>query len=221
MKPLVFVFRSVALALVVGVVGCSATEIALREKVFGSAKRDQLVDRVEDAREAQQAAKEQFASALEEFLSMTGGQGTKLEAKYKALKTQSESAAARASAVSARIRKVESVGQALFSEWESELSQYKTPALRQSSESMLRSTRQQYDRLIGAMRAAESRMQPVLDVFNEQVLFLKHNLNAQAIASLQGTAAQVESDVANLIRELEASIAEANEFIDQMGKPAA
>lgn len=198
--------------------GCAATEIAFREKVFGSAKRDQLVDRVEDAREAQQAAKEQFASALEEFLAMTGGGGTKLEAKYKELKSQSESVASRASAVSARIKKVEAVGGSLFSEWEAELSQYKTPALRQSSEAMLKSTRQQYDRLVGAMKAAESKMQPVLDVFNEQVLFLKHNLNAQAVASLQGTAAQVETDVANLIRELESSITEANAFIDQMGK---
>jgi hypothetical protein len=199
-------------------VACASTEIALRESVFGSAKREQLVDRVEDAREAQQAAKEQFASALEEFLAMTGGGGTKLEAKYKELKSQSEAAASRAAAVRSRIKKVEAVGAALFSEWESELKQYKTPALRQSSESMMRSTRVQYDRLIGVMKAAEGKMQPVLEVFDEQVLFLKHNLNAQAIASLQGTASQVETDVANLIRDLEASITEANAFIDQMGK---
>lgn len=197
---------------------CASTEIALREKVFGSAKREQLVDRVEDAREAQEEAKVQFASALEEFLAMTGGGGTKLEAKYKELKSQSEEAASRADAVRSRIKKVEAVGSSLFSEWESELSQYKTPALRQSSESMMRSTREQYDRLIGVMKTAEGKMQPVLDVFDEQVLFLKHNLNAQAIASLQGTASQVETDVANLIRDLEASITEANTFIDQMGK---
>lgn len=198
--------------------GCAATEIAVREKVFGSAKREQLVDRVQDAQEAQQEAKEQFSSALEEFLSITGGGGSALEAKYKELKGQAAAAESRASAVRSRVAKVEAVGGSLFSEWENELEQYKSPALRASSETMLRDTRRQYDRLLGAMKTAESKMQPVIDVFNEQVLFLKHNLNAQAVASLQGTASQVEADVAALIRELEASIAEANTFIIQMGK---
>jgi hypothetical protein len=200
---------------------CAATEIAVREKVFGSAKREQLVHRVQEARDAQDAAKERFASALDEFLALTGSGGSKLEATYRRLKSQSESAASRAGAVRSRIAKVEAVAASLFKEWEAELSQYKTASLRASSEQMLRGTRSQYDRLIGVMKAAEAKMQPVLDAFDEQVLFLKHNLNAQAIASLQGTVSQVESDVTTLIRELEASIAEANAFIDQMGRHSA
>lgn len=197
--------------------GCASTGIAIREQ-FGYAKREQLVDRVQDARDAQEDAKEQFASALDEFLALTGGTGTKLETAYKQLKNQSESASSRAEKVSSRIASVEAVAASLFKEWEKELAQYRTPQLRDSSERMLRDTQGQYNRLIGAMKAAEAKMQPVLDVFNEQVLYLKHNLNAQAIASLQGTVNQVESDVAALIRELEASIAEANTFIDQMDR---
>ena len=38
------------------------------------------------------------------------------------------------------------------------------------------------------MRLAESRIEPVLKSFRDQVLFLKHNLNAKAIASLRGGA---------------------------------
>lgn len=52
--------------------------------------------------------------------------------------------------------------------------------------------------------------------FYDQVLFLKHNLNARAIASLKGNVASIESDIAVLIREMEASIREANRFIDAM-----
>ncbi|MDX2114747.1 MAG: DUF2959 family protein [Planctomycetota bacterium] len=195
---------------------CSSTGIAIREQL-GYAKREQLVDRVEDARDAQDAAKEQFASALDEFLALTGSTGTSLEQTYNKLRKQSERAASRADTVRTRIKSVEAVSSSLFREWEKELEQFKTPALRAQSESMLRDTRAQYERLIGAMKAAEARMQPVLDVFSEQVLFLKHNLNAQAVASLRGTASQIESDVGSLIAELEASIAEANAFIDQMG----
>ena len=78
-------------------------------------------------------------------------------------------------------------------------------------------TKGQYEQLLRAMKAAESKMKPVLAAFKDQELFLKHNLNAQAIASLSGTAAQIQSDVTNLIRDMEVSIAEANKFIEQMG----
>jgi len=48
------------------------------------------------------------------------------------------------------------------------------------------------------------------------VLFLKHNLNAQAIASLGAQVGEIDSKVQDLVREMEASIAEANEFIAAM-----
>jgi hypothetical protein len=51
----------------------------------------------------------------------------------------------------------------------------------------------------------------------DQVLFLKHNLNAKDIVSLRGELVQVESDTDKLIKELEASIAEADRFIQETG----
>jgi hypothetical protein len=66
------------------------------------------------------------------------------------------------------------------------------------------------------MKTASSKMDPVLRGFNDRVLFLKHNLNAQAIASLSGDVRMIEGDVARLISEMNASIAEADAFIGQM-----
>mgnify|MGYP003898698293 CR=1 FL=1 len=45
-------------------------------------------------------------------------------------------------------------------------------------------TRRRYDDLMRVMRRAADRMDPVLATFRDQVLFLKHNLNAQAVGSL-------------------------------------
>lgn len=59
-------------------------------------------------------------------------------------------------------------------------------------------------------------MQPVLTSMRDHVLYLKHNLNAQAIASLQGELASIESDVADLVRDMETSINEVQRFIDEM-----
>ena len=103
--------------------------------------------------------------------------------------------------------------EALFEEWEGELTQYSSPSLRASSEKQLTATRDRYDRLMVVMRKAESGMDPVLDAFRDQVLFLKHNLNAQAISSLQDEASKIENDVDGLIADMEASIKEADAFI--------
>ena len=68
------------------------------------------------------------------------------------------------------------------------------------------------------MKRAERKIDPVLSAFQDQVLYLKHNLNAQAIASLQSELASIEIDVARLIKEMEASIKEADSFIRTMEK---
>jgi len=47
-------------------------------------------------------------------------------------------------------------------------------------------------------------MVPVLGRFSDQVLFLKHNLNASAIAELDTHRRQLQSEIAQLIAEMEA-----------------
>jgi hypothetical protein len=68
------------------------------------------------------------------------------------------------------------------------------------------------------MKRAETKMDPVLAKFKDQVLFLKHNLNAQAIASLKSELVSVEGNIASLIKEMETSIKEADSFIASMAK---
>ena len=197
--------------------GCASTSIALKEQ-FGYAKREQLVDGVQEARDAQEQAKEQFASALEELIAVTRVDAGELEATYARLKKEFDTSESRAGRVRDRIKSVERVADALFREWEGELSEYSSESLRESSRRQLEDTRGQYATLLAAMKKAESKMDPVLSAFSDQVLFLKHNLNARAIASLEGTVGELEAEIGALIRDMEASIAEANAFIDSMGR---
>jgi Skp family chaperone for outer membrane proteins len=197
-------------------VGCSSAKIAALESL-GYAKREQLVSRVDDARDSQVKAKKQFESALAEFLAVTGGAETRdLESRYARLRSSFERSEDRAEDVRSRISEVERVSEALFKEWRRELDEYSNESMRSASSQQLDETRGQYDRLISVMKSASSRMDPVLAAFKDQVLFLKHNLNARAIASLQGTAATIQTDVSGLVREMEASINEADAFIKQM-----
>jgi hypothetical protein len=196
--------------------GCSSTGIAIRESL-GTPKREQLVDRVDETREAQVSAKEQFASTLDELKSLSGYDGGELEQAYKRLSSQLGRAEDRAERVSDKIRSVDRVASALFNEWEDELDEYATESLRNASARQLDDTRQRFGDVLYSMRKAESKMGPVLAAFSDQVLFLKHNLNARAIASLDSTLGELEGEIASLIADMEASIDEANAFIDEMG----
>jgi len=55
-----------------------------------------------------------------------------------------------------------------------------------------------------------------LVAFQDQVLVLKHNLNARAIGALRSELDSIERDTANLIAQMQKAIAEANAFIDSM-----
>jgi len=192
--------------------GCETAYYSAMESV-GFAKRDILASRVEAARDSQQTAKEEITDALTEFGRVVSYQGGDLEAQYRKLAAQLEDGEEAAAAVRARIRDVENVAEALFDEWQDELAQYSSANLRTQSEKQLRETRARYATLIGAMKRAESRLEPALQPLRDQVLFLKHNLNARAIAGLQGEVARVDVQVNQLVAELNAAIAEANRFI--------
>lgn len=209
-------FRLVPLFLIILLApACSSAYYGAMEK-FGVHKRDILVDRVEEARDEQQEAKETFASALEQFTAVVGYQGGDLKDQYDKLKSELTQSEDRAKEVTDKIDSVEAVAEALFEEWEDELGQYTDPGLKRKSADQLRETERNYRKMVAAMRRAESKMEPVLSVFRDQVLFMKHNLNARALASLSGVAAELDSDVAALIKDMQASIDEANAFISRM-----
>ena len=197
--------------------GCETAYYGTMEKL-GYHKRDLMVNRVESARDAQEDAKEQFESALDKFSSVLQFDGGDLEDKYDQLKHAYDRSNARAQTVRDRIAAVENVAEDLFAEWQTELNEYSSDNLRRSSARKLQQTKRQYAKLIGAMKRAESKMEPVLVAFNDQVLFLKHNLNAKAIASLQTELVSVEAEVNSLIKDMEASIKEADSFIGAMAK---
>jgi len=195
--------------------GCQSAYYGAMEKL-GFQKREILTGRVEKARDAQQEAGEQFRSALDRFREVVNVEGGELEEKYETLRATFERSEARADEVRKRIDAVEKVADALFEEWEEELGQYRDRSLRAESRRTLDETRRLYRELIRTMRQAEGRMDPVLAAFRDQVLFLKHNLNARAVASLRPELGRIEADVERLVREMEAAIREADAFIRRL-----
>ena len=201
--------------------GCQSVYYKTMEKA-GYQKPEILVDRVAAAREGQQEAKEQCQSALERFNEVVNGDagvdGGVLEKTYDVLNAEYKKCEKKANTVRKRIDAVEDVGESLFKDWEAELNQYSSATLRSSSRKKMDQTRREYDQLIQSMNRAERHIKPVLSAFRDQVLFLKHNLNADAIASLKNELVTVEPHMASLIQETEAAVAEADEFIKTIAK---
>ena len=198
-----------------GLAGCDSAYYGVYEQ-FGVLKNDLLVDRVEDAVEAQEEAKEEFKSAFEQFEAVVGVPDSDLKSVYNKLSGAFEDAQAKAAEVDSRVAAVEDVSEDLFDEWAEEIEQISNSSLQQKSKDQLRASKRRYANLHKAMTRAQDRMEPVLTAFSDHVLFLKHNLNAQAIASLKGELAGIESDVGRLIADMESSIAQAQSFLKTM-----
>lgn len=197
--------------------GCQTAYYSAMESV-GVHKRDILIDRVEEAKESQQDSQEEFQSAYERLTTLINFDGGELQKVYDQLNDDYLASKKSAEDVSSKINAVEDVAEALFDEWEEELEQYSNAKLKRDSQKKLSSTKRQFEQLLRSMRRSESKMEPVLTALNDNVLYLKHNLNAQAIAAIKGEFSTLKRDIKTLMSEMNKSIADSNKFIAQMNK---
>ena len=191
---------------------CQSAYYSTMEKV-GVHKRDILADRVDKAQDAQQEAQQEFKSALEQFSTLIKFDGGDLQKQYEQTDEQYQNCSEAAALVTERINSIDDVAEALFDEWQEELDMYSNVKLKQESAAKLRSTKRQYQQLLSTMREAEASMAPVLDSLRDNSLYLKHNLNAQAIGALRNEFAGIERDITLLIRNMNKAISESQQFI--------
>ena len=202
-------------ALVLALGGCASAKYSALEKV-GIHKRDILVDRVEDARDSQTETRENLVSAYDQLSALIGHDGGELEKQYKRLDKRVERSRDSIEELDDRLDSIDRVSSDLFEEWESELELYNSAALRADQQKKLAEARRQFRVMRERMQVARDRVDPVMAVLNDNVLYLKHSLNAQALAALRGQATLLEGEVEALIRDMQVAIDEADAFIAKM-----
>ncbi|MDO8863136.1 DUF2959 domain-containing protein [Haliea sp. E1-2-M8] len=205
----------IAFGLVLSLAACQSAYYGAAEK-FGIHKRDILVDRVEDSRDAQGEAQETFQSALEQLNALIEYDGGDLEKIYNETDRNYTRAESAAENVRERVKAVEDVAEALFDEWEAEIEEYGSASLKASSQRKLSDTRERYAVTIEAMRASTRKMDPVLTSLKDNVLYLKHNLNARAVSAIRVEFETIERDIRALIDDMQRSIASSQAFIESM-----
>lgn len=150
----------VVCALFVALTGCASVQYSALEKV-GIHKRDILVDRVEDARDAQTETREQLVSAYEELSELVGHEGGDLEDKYDRLSKEVERSRDETGDLDEHLSDIDRVSEDLFDEWQSELELYSSAALRSDQEQKLKLARRQYSAMRERMQTARNRVDPV------------------------------------------------------------
>lgn len=193
--------------------GCQTVYNATMENVFGYEKRQLLKKAVSALRQDQQQAQVEFKDAMTRLKELYAFEGGNLEKFYNRLKVSYESCQSEAEDVRKRIENMEDIAQSMFKEWEKEIGQYTNPTFASNSRRRLQETKERYAQLSRTVRACESGMQPVLTQLQDHVLYFKHNLNAAAIGSLKGEAANIQVQIADLVKRMNATIAEADDFI--------
>lgn len=196
--------------------GCANNMYYAGMEKVGFHKRDIMVSRVENVQESQKDAQQEFKSALEHFGSLVTIKDTNLKTAYEKFNDEYESAKDAAEDLSSRIDDLEDVSLALFDEWKDELKLYKNKKLKAQSEKQLKNTLIKYKHMMRAMRSSEKSMEPILESFQDNVLILKHSLNAQAIGALQGEFSNLKKDISILISQMNTSIKASNAFIKEI-----
>lgn len=204
--------RAIILGLLMLLSACQSAYYSAMETV-GQHKRDILVSRVESANDAQEDAQEEFISALDGLTALINFDGGELAEHYQQTNEQYQASKNAADDVSAKIIAIEDVAEALFDEWQEEIAQFSNKKLQLQSKDKLRQTKNKYQKVIKSMHQAEQSMQPVLAALKDNSLYLKHNLNAQAVGALEGEYRAIKSDINVLISEMKASIATSKQFI--------
>lgn len=201
--------------LLVPLTSCTSVYYAAMHKI-GKDKRDILVNRIAEAKTDEESTGRQLKTTLEAFQQLTGEEDSKLQHAYDRLNTEFEKAQGRANALDAKIDSIQQVGSDLFVEWRKEIAQIQDPALKSRSRVLLQTAQVKQADYLRGMRKTTARIKPVLQSFQDQVLFLKHNLNARAVGSLKQTSSQMNSQVADLIMSIEGSKTEADQLISTL-----
>lgn len=209
------VMRALLLILAFTFGGCASVQYSALEKV-GIEKRDILVDRVEDARDAQNDTREELVSAYDALSTLIDHDGGELEKRYKKLDKAVDRSQDARDDLDDRLESIDRVSRDLFAEWQEELKLYSSDALRADQTRKLSSAREQYADMRRRMQTARDRVDPVLAVLEDNRLFLKHSLNAQALTALRGESAGIDKNVQALIRDMQLAIDDADAFIASM-----
>lgn len=182
-------------------------------ELLGKEKRELLSSKMSALNEDQTEAKEEFANVLEEIRSKYSFKEGNLENTYDRMSSNYNDMNEEVEDLGSQIEDVESIAKDLFEEWKAEAKEFTNKDYERTSLQKLRVTRANFNEVLKESEATEKAMQKVLAKFHEQVIYVKHNLNAKAVGRLASELQNIQEVMRKLIQQINSSIQKADRFI--------
>ncbi len=173
---------------------------------LGWEKREILSSEVENVGENQKEIKEDFQSIYERIKTEYDYERDEIDDLYDQLKSDYEKAKNKADRIKASSKKIRQIAKALFAEWEEEAMAISNKNYRKDSLVKLRQAQARFKHLSASLHRSESQLDRVLVQLNDQVLYLKHNLNAKSLALFESEIKLVKNEIDELIKAIEKTI---------------
>ena len=197
-------------------IGCQTTSYYKTKALFGVEKRELLFQSVQAAKESLQETKSAFQEASKNINVVINIKDEKMLERYARLEEAYENCESEADDVKGQLDTMDDMAEAFFSQWMEEMELYTNESFRNASKNKYNQMRKCFNKLSKTLRDVEIKFKPTLSGLRDQVLFLKHNINAQSVASLEDELVTVDADIDALIRSLDNAIKEADDFITSM-----
>lgn len=210
MKSLLIMFT-----LATAVSSCSTIYYSFWE-TFGTEKRELLRDNIKKSNDLQEETQTELKSALDRVRSEYKFDEGELESTYDKLASDYDRITRRSESLTARIDKVEEIATDLFAEWKTEAGEISNKKYKRESLKKRDQTIAKFDVLLKSMRKVEASLKPFLVTFNDQVLFLKHNLNAKSLGAFRSEFNSIEKELNQLSQSIKKSSKEAEDFISEL-----
>lgn len=205
----------VIMILATAVSSCSTIYYSFWE-AFGTEKRELLRDSIKKSNDIQEDTQSELQSALDRIRSEYKFDESELERTYDKLSSDYEAIKRKSESLSNRIDKVEDIANDLFGEWKDEAEEISNSKYKKESLKKREKTMTKFGELLKSMRNVEGSLKPFLVTFNDQVLFLKHNLNAKSLGAFKTEFRSIEKELSTLSQSIKKSSKEAEDFIDEL-----
>ena len=119
------------------------------------------------------------------------------------------------------VERMQAEAEPVFNQWTKDLEGYSNPEMRQRSQARLAAARERYDAVVAAVTPVLVECEAVNQTLGDHALFLKHDMNPAALATIQDDVKKVAKEAADLDGAFNAGKAATRAYVDSASQPKA
>lgn len=211
-----------SLGVAVGGASCANLEATFFEPKDSMALVDDLSERIEEVHVATEVSKERMNAAVEALRSMTSSdfRGDALVA-HAELTRSIESSEEQAETLRDHVTEMKDTASELFERWAQDLEGFTNAEMRQSSQKRLEDTRTRYQTIVAAVDPALWSLDAVNRDLRDHALFLGHDFNKSAVASVRPGVEALGKQRTELDGRLALAMNAAHDYLESAAPPGA